>query len=236
MRMMRNRRANKQRLNVHADDIEFTIQEDRQQGICRIVYSRYSDSESKEGLVVQFALLSCWMNQQTGNAIKAYLKVNPNNPMHERLLDDIRTLGIVPARSNFCLTTDGKLIRYGMKPGSRPTSQEQDTYDKLTFFDSKAQAIKYILEEISRYQTIGGLNLVSLNRLPDTVLVESGFEKVEDLMRTHNPRTKHDVPRGVAMWLGNPAKATGVSDRYVDREIATKARRQFLDLLNKMLQ
>ncbi len=226
----------RKRLSMNVDDIEFTIQEDRRLGLCRITYNRYADEKIQEGLVTQFRLLSCWMNQQTGNAIKAYLVRTKNNPMHTKLIEDIKTLGMIPARNGFCFTTDGQYIRYGIKPGSQNTSSDSETYDKLTFFDSKARALKEILEQIGRHQTIGGLNMVSLNRLPDTLLVETGFEKVDDLMRDHNSVLKKDIPRGVSMWLGSPDKAIGSSNDWRDREGAANSRKQFLDLLNRMLQ
>lgn len=234
----------KQRLNLNVDEIDFTIQEDRFLGLCKIKYNRYTEEESKEGIVCQFKLLSCWMDNQNGNATKAYMEVNMNNPMHANLVRDIKGtkgragVGLVSCRNGYCLSTDGKLIRYGMKPGGSLTTSgnEHNDYEKLTYFDSKAQALEAILNDISRHRTIGGLNLVSLNRLPDNVLIESGFEKVDDLMRTHNPRTKCDVPRGISMWLGSPSKAVGGGSDYRDREGAAKSRQQFLDLLNKMLQ
>lgn len=227
----------KSKLNLHVEEINFAIQEDRYLGMVELKYSRYSDGHGQEGMQANFKLLSCWMNVSTGNCIKAYFAVNPNNPMHRNLVEDIKQCGIVQARNGFTLTTDGKLIRYGMKPGSKPTASgnELNDFQTNTYFDSKAQALKQILEDISRYRTIGGLNQISLNRLPDSLLIETGFEKVDDLMRTHNIKTKHDVPRGVAMWLGNTDRVVG-NLNWSDRDEAARLRNQFLDLLNRMVQ
>lgn len=228
----------KTKVNVHVEDINFAIQDDRYLGLAELKYNRYENGDGQEGMQANFKILSCWMNGSTGNCIKAYLAVNPNNPMHRNLVEDINYMGLVQSRNGFCLTTDGKMIRYGMKPGSRPTvsGNELNEFQSMTYFDSKAQALKQILEEISRFRTIGGLNQISLNRLPDSLLIETGFEKVDDLMRTRNPRTGQDVPRGVAMWLGNPDRAVGASTNWASREESAKLRNQFLDLLNKMVQ
>lgn len=225
-------------LKLHIDDANFTIQENRYLGLVELKYDRYCDGNNQEGMQANFKLLSCWMNVSTGNCIKAYLAVNPGNPMHRNLVEDIKYLGVAQARNGFTLTTDGKLIRYGMKPGNKPTASgnELNDFQTSTYFDSKAQALKQILEEISRYRTIGGLNQISLNRLPDSLLVEAGFERVDDLLRTHNTKTKQDVPRGVAMWLGNTDRIVGNHVNWSNREEAAKLRNQFLDLLNRMVQ
>lgn len=229
---MRSRK--RQKLNMNVEDIQFTIQEDRRLGLCKLVYNRYSEEHTQEGLTTQFRVVSCWMDNKTGNCVKAHLYSSKTNPMHRRLIADIQYLGILQGRNGFCLTTDGQFIRYGMKPESKFTATD-DQLDTLTYFDSKAKAINEILKGIQRYQTIGGLNLISLNRLPDTLLIETGFSKIDDLMRDHHKQAKRDFPRGIPMWLGNPERATGTAD-WRDHEGAAKSRRQFLDLLNRMLQ
>lgn len=230
------RARKRQRLNMNLENVQFTIQEDRQLGLCKLTYNRYSEEHQQEGLATQFKILSCWLNEKDGNCVKAYLMTSKTNPMHRNLIRDIKYLGILPARNGYCLTTDGLLIRYGMKPGSTATTtSSDDEHKQLTYFDSKAKAIKEILDGIQRYQTIGGLNLISLNRLPDTLLVETGFSKIDDLMRSYNKLTGKQVPKGVPMWLGNADQAVG-SNNWNERESADKSRKQFLNLLNRMLQ
>jgi hypothetical protein len=223
------RKQDRNRLNVNVDEIDFTIQNDRRRAVCKMSYNRYKDDKRQEGLETKMVVLSCWMNTSNGNAIKAYLIPNKRNPAHVQLLKDIKELGVLPCREGMCLTTDGKMIRYGTKPGITLPHYDAEQRSEMKYFDSKAVAIKEILEEIGKHQTIGGLNLVSLGRLPDNILIESGFERIEDLMRERNN------PRGLPMWLGSPEKAVGVQHEWRDREGARKTRLQFLDLLNKIL-
>lgn len=228
---MRKRTQERNRLNVNVDTIEFIIQSNRLRGVVELTYNRYHNDQRQEGLKTRMVLISCWVNTNTGNAIKAHLVPNKRNPAHVRLIKDIENLGVVPAAggSGMCLTTDGQFIRYGSKPGIDMRHYDSETRTEHYFFDSQAKALKRIIEEIGRYKTIGGLNLISLNRLPDTILIESGFEKIDDLLR------ERDAPRGIPMWLGSPEKAVGVQNEWRDRDGAEQTRRQFLDLLNKML-
>lgn len=223
------RRGDRNRLNVNVEDIDFSIQHDRRRGVAELTYNRYRDDQRSEGLKTKIVVLSCWMNPTTGNAIKAHLVPNKNNPAHVQLIKDIQELSVLPCREGMCLTTDGKMIRYGAKPSITLRQYDNDSRTELRFFDSKAIALKETIEEVGRHHTIGGLNLVSLNRLPDTVLVETGFERIDDLMK------ERDKPRGLPMWLGSPEKAVGIQNEWRDREGAKATRLQFLNLLNRML-
>jgi hypothetical protein len=229
---MARRSATKKRLNVNVEEVIFSIQHNRLKGVAEIVYNIYDEDKRQEGLRTKFGILSCWMNASTGNALKAYLVPNKRNPMHVKLIEHMQFLGVVSVGggTGMSLTTDGQFLRYGIKPGSQLKHYDQENSIEVTVYDSKAKAIKQIVEGISHHKTVGGLNLVSFNRLPDTLLVETGYVRVDDLMKDRNK------PRGIPMWMGNPDKAIGVTNEWRDREGAAATRQQFLDLLNGMLK
>ena len=215
---------------MNLDRIQFTIQEDRSRGVCELTYNRYTDDDHQEGLTTKMALLSVWIDPVTQNAAKAYIVPSPQNRMHMRLVEDIRSLRYIQGKGNMCLTTDGRKIRYGCMPGGAYTSTNQDTHEPDTFFDSAGLTIEKILEGINNHQTLGGLNLVSFSRLPETILIESGFEKIEDAMKLERFRP------GISMWKGRIERIAPYYIGYGSRkEENLKAQRQFLDSLAKII-
>lgn len=213
-------RRQKTKLNVRVSHAEFDIQEDRKLGLCKFSYSVYTEDSNKEGLSLRFRILSCWMDSHTGNAVKVHGIVGKKNPTHREFLGYLKKVHAIDAPNGNCLTSDGTIVRFGQRPGGgRFSTNDQETYATVQYYDSKAQAFHHLLETINRYQTIGGLNLVSLNRLPGSILVEIGYEEVPDLMGI-----------GVPMWRGSPS-VLGESGYGV----SVTRRQQFLDLISNAI-
>jgi hypothetical protein len=199
----------------------FTIQDNRKYGKVLIEYDRYDDNGSRE-LEVEFQVLSIWQDSTNGNAIKAHLICQRNNPAQRQFMADVLELGKVNCPQGFCFTGDRIFLRYGKQPGEVYSGNERDTYEQFWVYDSKAKAIQDILDRIARYQTIGGLNFVSLSRVSDELLKEAGYEMIPDMMRY-----------GIPMWKGSFDKALGGDISYSAG--ADKARKQFLDLLARII-
>lgn len=212
----------KQKLTATVTDIKFEILENRTKGRVIVSYERYDDRGHKN-LEVRCPLLSCWMDASSGNAIKAHFALY-NNPTHNALLRDMNQLGILHAPNGFGLVTDGVIVRYGKRPGDTYTMNDPENYDTLHVYDSKAKALQEIMSRVQRDQTIGGLKLISFNRLPDSILIESGFDPIMDVMKSS----------GVVMWKGSPDRAlTGTGG--TSYQAAKAGRKQFLDLISRTI-
>lgn len=216
----RGRKQEQDKLTLQAESIKFQVQDDRKKAILTLNYSRHTAEGLKE-LSVEMLVFAVWMDGESGNAIKAHAWSNPSNPQHRSLIADLRKCGKVRFHGDFCITTDGSFIRYGKTSRERYHTYNYETSQSAMIYDSKAQAVAGILEQIQRSQTIGGLNLVSLSRLPDSILLEMGYEEVPDLMRR----------QGISMWKGNPMQAIGQEYGLE----AQKQRKQFLDLLGQAI-
>jgi hypothetical protein len=214
------RGADPDKLTLNGESVKFQVQEDRKKAVMTLNYTRHTAEGLKE-LSVEMLVFAIWMDNETGNAIKAHAYANPSNPQHRSLIADLRKCGKVRFSGEFCITTDGTFIRYGKTSREHYHTYNYEASQSHTIYDSKAQALAGILEQIGRTQTIGGLNLVSLNRLPDSILAEMGYEEVPDLMRK----------QGIGMWKGSPIQAIGQEYGLE----ATKQRKQFLDLLGKAI-
>lgn len=219
------RQTRKVEVSCHVNKILFEVQEDRQLGRATLEYERFFQDQSFL-LQAVFRVRSLWMEPQKGNAIKAHLECDLNNPTHRAFLADCQKLGIIHSVDGFGLMTDGRWLRYAIRD-SQYRTHDPDTYVDLTYYDSKAKALSEAIAEVGRYQTIGGLNRVSFNRVPDQVLLEAGFEKVPDLMRT-----PAKIPVGVPMWKGTVSKLFSGSSYGSE---AARSRKQFLELIGKTI-
>lgn len=217
MAKRRSKKTDKDKLTLRGESIKFKVQENREKAFVTLNYTRQDANGIKE-MNTNFWVFAIWMDNDNGNAIKAHLYANKANPQHKALVADLRRCGTMKfGFTDFDLTTDGTYMRYGKSLKNKYETYNNDTSQRNTVYDSKAQALAVILEQVQKSQTIGGLNTVSLTRLPDAVLKEMGYEEVPDLMKK----------RGVSMWKGNPVQAIG-QEYGLD---AQKQRKQFLDLL-----
>lgn len=212
--------SDKNKLNLYNEALKFYVQEDRKYAMAIVDYNRQTPDDSKT-IQLRMRVISVWMDPISCNAVKAHLWVNPKNPGDMHLVADMRKCGMMNASGGFCFSTDGTLIRYGRVPTDTYEVYDTEADKRLRYFDSKAQAVTDILKHVARVQTVGGLNLVSFSKLPDSAMAEIGYEKMPDLMK-----------RGIPMWRGNPVGALGVNDYGSE---ARKNRQQFLDLLGRTL-
>ena len=221
-RSKNSRLANSQdKISLYCSMPKFKVQEDRKKAVAVFSYERTTAEGSRE-LNVEMAVFAIWMDEESGNAIKAFCFANPGNPQHRSLVSDLKKVGRMNCGQGFCLTTDGTFIRYGKVPRDKYVAYNQDSSHSLFIYDSKSKALAGILEQVSKgQQTIGGLNLISLNRIPDSVLKEIGYVEIPDLMRK----------QGVPMWKGSPDQVLP----SVWSEDGEKSRKQFLDLLGKTI-
>lgn len=186
-------------------------------------------------------LLSCWMDAVTGDCIKAHALLLHNNEQHATLLNDLDEAKLAPCPKGFELTTDpagirygsggrtgmASIVRYATKQGHVYQESDRVTFDKYYVYETKAKAILEMLAIIKKHRTIGGITAVSWNRVPDSLMLELGFEKIDDMILDSKGR-----PRGVPMWKGvaNSAfMASGFGGPSVDSV------KQLLDLLSRSL-
>lgn len=240
--------------NMRVTEIGFNIAiPDRRDGeICGyrsgepLSYTKYVDSgmigrslkKEVEIEVRGLKLLSCWVDSTTNNCIKAHALLFHKNEQHATMLADLDEAKLAPCPNSFEICTDpagiptkaglASIVRYSTRCGNVYQGNDRETYDVFYVYETKAKAVQEMINVIKRHRTLGGVNSVSWNRLPDSLMLELGFQKIEDSILDAKGR-----PRGIPMWKGNATNAFmtgGYGGPSVD------SCRQLLDLLNRALK
>lgn len=218
MPVKKRQKSKKIKVSLSCEGIEFVVQKKPRTGLMNMQLRRFNEDQGSKEMEQRIQIVSLWVDQQSGNAIKAHLFPNRSDAMHRNFVADLQEIGTMSVLGEFYLHTDGHWIRYG-KTRDFVAYDSEHSENAITY-DSKAKALADILSHIQNRRTLGGLNLISLNRLPDSLLLECGYEKIPDLMGN-----------GIPMWRGIPRKILG---QEWGAE-ADRTRKNFLDLLNKAL-
>lgn len=227
------RTSNQPDITIQPYKIRFELERKKdgkltRKGYMKIDYSKRVKDQEAVDARVYFPIVSIWAEEQGGNAVKCHAIGVKNLMQRDFVKLLLKAGGAVVSQSASQLDFQMQLlalqdgtIRYAPLAGSQFYVNDKETYRRMYFFDSKAFAIRHMLQFAGRYRTIGGLASTSFDSIPDDLLFECGFQKVNDLFN-----------HGTPMWKGNPDTMfeTNYSDR--DRYIAS-----FLTLLqNSLLQ
>lgn len=160
--------------------------------IIDIDYTKITKSESVDRSV-SFPIVCMWVDKTSNKCIKAHCGLTANRDRIGFYNDIIRQRSV--SRDGFCLqasrTQAQRIVVYGYDSISNYSEFDLESSEKMVFYHSKAAALKAIMEEVKRDRLIGGLNSVSLSNVSDDVLLQIGFEPVQELFG-----------RGVPMWKG----------------------------------
>ena len=88
-------------------------------------------------------------------------------------------------------------------------------------YESKAQALAEVLNQVSTFRTIGGHKKINFSKVSDDVLKSVGFMPQPDILR-----------RGVPMWYGDPEFAAQGTKEWVAYDV----RDRNIDALLNMIQ
>lgn len=180
----------------------------KKRGVAVFEYEKFrSWGAASEQVEVRLPLISCWIDRKKNKAAKAHMLVDQNQLDQRKFLDAIISNGSLDSRDGY-LTGEraGSVgyLRIGSAAGSDGVYQGTDEeYQRYFIYDSKAIAIENILKRINHQVQVGGIDLVDLTLVSDSVLIESGFEKVPDWMST-----------GPDMWMGNPDHIVKAGNSY----------------------
>lgn len=216
---------------------KFQIQKDRKKGVLKIGGFRHTtaNAEPTESSLPRIPLVSCWIDPKKNVAVKAHGILVRTNTMHKSFYNKLKRCGIAECDTDMVVSTDFNwIVRYGSKSGYTYTAMhyDGDNTRRYNIYDTKSHALRDLIENVAHYQTVGGLEMLSLNSVSDSVLVEFGYVKIPDMLK-----------RGPAMWLGMPELVTdsfvAEEDAYSyhkARESRVEGARMFLKRLQRELE
>ncbi len=223
---MRFQKPPKEKDNAQIFSNKFKILQDRSTGIARMEYELRDTDGNLDTKKLGIRILSCWVNRHTGNAIKVHMQANIARPSHAKFIDLIISSGKLEGREGIFTAERNGIVRFGFEPSANYGdcyTGYTDTFDVYNVYDSKAIAITAILNDLGRRLQVGGVQLINLDLVSDSVLEEVGFEQVPDLLR-----------HSVSMWSGNPKDVVRAGGRNSwDQE--KKNCESFLALLQQSL-
>lgn len=207
-----------------------------------------TESGSPRSSNFQFPLVSVWPNSTKSdqqNIAKAialvpqkpkggFLKGNSTHEETERHYEfcrDVWRLGNLShaGSPDMSLSIDRhfKVIRWGGE--LVPFRAQDDKWAVIPIYDTQAKALTSMLESVKRLsvQKLAGMDLVNLSKLSESVLIELGFVKVEDLLK-----------RGPSMWQGDPEKifTAGESNWAFRQSFGQKASEQMVESFIQLLE
>lgn len=189
---------NPQDLTIRVTDIRFKVEKRRKKGktrraVATIDYERAMGSSMPKAVQVRVTVISLWVDSNKNNAAKAFLKINPKNLQDKSFARDIRLKGLIPCPNQMSMMCDENgIIRYGPRPEIQYEETNQEDWSRYYFYNTKEKALRELIDKVSQYKQVGGLELISLRSIPKSVLEEVGLEEIKDV-----------VGRGVSMWKGN---------------------------------
>lgn len=216
---------------ISIDKVEFFITRDKKEGMARIDYSKSVDGNFSD-ISIDMPLTSIWIDQDSGNAIRAHLRLGKSY-QQAYFFADVLKLRRVNVKGALGIqaspTSAQRVMIYGMD--GKSLYQKYDTNDSKSkfFYSSKGRAFRDILEHIANFRAIGGLNVASLSRISDNTLISTGFEKVEDLLG-NGPPMWHGSPEILKEYRGysqeDKEERAGVIDSFlksIDKELKSAA-------------
>lgn len=215
------------RYYLRCHEVQFYCQDDKKVSNVQIEYEIEDTQQGQrhDGDPVKLRVFSLWADG-SNNVIKAHLIADRGRDrLQDAFFRIVRLGGESQCPLGRTLTADSQgFLRYGCRSKSishLPGNSSNDYIDRWCY-DSKAAAMKAILDELTRYRTLGGLNLANLGSVSDRILEQFGYEKLPDLMRRGNP-----------MWMGNPEWITkaGTTGYYVNSKDQEKNIAEFLEIL-----
>lgn len=224
------------RFLVRCHDIQFYCQEDRKAANVQFDFevedneAGNSEKHRYEPDPIRLLVYSLWTDA-SNNVVKAHCVVRRSDKHQEDFFRKMQISGEIQCPLGRTLIADTQgFLRYGCKTKSishTPGTSSNDYKDSY-IYDSKAAAMKAILDELSSTRTLGGLNLADLGTTSDHLLQQFGYEKVPDVLK-----------RGRSMWLGNPQLVTqaGAANLgyYQQNQERDKNIQAFLEILQKEL-
>lgn len=185
---------------ANISDIKFYIQNDRSKGIC------YIEFECKENVYAAYtqykisgSVTSCYVQPFDGMCIKAFISIDCNDLNASKFIDYMKEAKKIDCnrdmRLSYCgVYGDVHLFVYAFQEkqnGHYVTDPR--TYDRYIVFPTKALAIRGVLEQLNRVINIGGLKIVNLDCVDESVVSEFGFECISDELNKMQP-----------MYIGKP--------------------------------
>lgn len=226
--MPRRSKQNGNEITLSVWKSEFFVQEDGKEGIARFQYERRKGHDYRD-LHVDLPLISLWVDQGTGDALRAHMYLGRNKRQVTFYNDVIRSRQLNMTTSQRCIVASTasaqRVLVY--EPLTTDAFRTYD-YDAGTYrmtYNTKAQALTAIVRNIEIHRAIGGLNFASLQTVSDDVLLQMGFTKIEDVFG-----------RGLPMWSGSPEILRQFSYHSGAREEQQEMADQFLLLLNEELR
>lgn len=193
-------------------------------GTATLEYEKRKELGGESQIQVKLPIVSIWRDPIMGSAAKAHLAIVFRNLQHRRFLEDVIAVGKVqcPENMEIVASPDG-VIKYGYQGGQpfRCKTDSTNNWKSEYIFDSKAIALDEVLVQAQGRKQLAGLQLITLDVVSESVLVEIGFERVPDIMQ-----------RSVDMWKGAP-RETFENVNWRDEDLAVES---FLKLLDKALK
>lgn len=199
-------------LTLYIDSIKFEVQRDLKRAMCQMDVVRTATGKKNPGrteYTVKFAINNIWVDGRN-DAIRSFLMVHENSVQQNRFITELIQVGKARTCFNDMVLTGHKKhipvvnkkpggmgdivgqIRYGIDLPGQYSFEERGTYEQKAIFESKDRMARAFLEFLGHSRTIGGLDMVNFESLPDTMFQSMGFEMIPDSLR-----------RGPAMWMGN---------------------------------
>ena len=191
---------------------------------------------------VQLPIIAIWQDPVTDDAVKCHMIANFRDIQQRDFYKSCTGIGYLRGQRTSMSIIAGKtvsfsmdqkqpatggLIRYGLNLKENPVfhaNDMSDGYEDYYIFDSKALAMKAIMQSVQdQGVALGGLQDVNFNLFPDSMLRSIGFQEVPDLLR-----------RSVSMWKGNPAKVFSTGG-YESSETKKRNLKEFLLMIEKFL-
>lgn len=230
------RKAKKEeRIDIALSTVKFRVARDRSRAVAVVDYDKILKYGDTKPIEVRFPVISCWMDRHNNSIIKAYLRVEEEGlqaPEQKALLRAVMSNGSIDGRDGY-LTGElwGRsqpgtrgMLRLGAEPETVYRKIDED-YKTYHVFDSKALALNAILNKVKLTINVGGVDLIDFSLVPDSVLVEAGFEKVAPL-----------VGRGPDMWMGNVDSVVNAGSTWASTENQQRNCTSFLNILAASIQ
>jgi len=202
----------------------FLVLRDRSAGRAELSYEIHGNMGDRINGVAYCDIISCWSDRHTGNAAKVHMKADMTDDSCIKLVMCIVDNGICDGNDGYFTAEKNGTIRFGYSPKYDDSyGGTNEDYNKYEIHNSKASALTAILLAVGSKMPVGGVSLIDLSKVDDSVLLEIGYEKVPDTMR-----------RGPDMWMGSTSdvlRAGGRSGYKQEKENC----RSFLALMQESL-
>lgn len=175
---------------------------------------KYQPDTGADILNIEIPLYSCWIDEQNrrGTRVCKAVAVIPENStgksydQHRELAQMIyENLSVDSSPMKLIADRNLQIISYLTASQGDLYHSEDENWDKLPFYSTKAEAINATLEALKFLQKsrVTGLDFANLNAVSDGLMFELRFIEIKDVLR-HGP----------SMWAGDPRKLLGVGQNY----------------------